>query len=187
MTSPEYRTLWLEGLRRTCDAAHILGAFRIVTQVGQDTGEERDLQRASIISALEAAKPILEEHGMLLMLEPLNAVFDHKGYYLTTSQEAFDIVRTVNHPQIKIVYDVYHQQVTEGNIIPTVTGNLDCIAHLHAAGHPGRHELWLGENDYRVIFDAIDRAGYTGTCGLEYLPTLDAEESLAKTKQIYFS
>jgi hydroxypyruvate isomerase len=73
----------------------------------------------------------------------------------------------------------------EGNIIPSVTKNLDLIAHLHSAGHPGRHELQFGENDYKVIFDAIDKAGYTGACGLEYSPLMDPIESLKIAKEKY--
>jgi len=86
---------------------------------------------------------------------------------------------------VKVVYDIYHQQVMEGNIIPNITNNLDCIAHLHAAGHPGRIELQFGENDYHVIFDAVDKAGYQGACGLEYNPTLGSVESLESFKRIY--
>ena len=73
----------------------------------------------------------------------------------------------------------------EGNIIPNITRNLDCIAHLHSAGHPGRHELQNGENDYKAIFAAVEKAGYTGACGLEYKPLLPPEESLRETKRIY--
>ena len=88
-------------------------------------------------------------------------------------------------PNVKVVFDIYHQQVSEGNIIPNITENLDCIAHLHAAGHPGRHELQFGENDYKNIFAAVDRAGYTGACGLEYNPLLDPAESLAAAKKLF--
>ena len=86
---------------------------------------------------------------------------------------------------MKLVYDIYHQQVMEGNIIPNITKNLDCIAHLHSAGHPGRNELQYGENDYKVIFAAVDKAGYQGACGLEYRPLLPPEESLLEAKRIY--
>ncbi|MBO5299764.1 MAG: hypothetical protein J6B51_06780, partial [Clostridia bacterium] len=72
-----------------------------------------------------------------------------------------------------------------GNIIPNIVNNLDLIAHLHSAGHPGRHELQFGESDYKVIFSAVDKAGYTGCCGLEYGPLLSPEESLIKAKEIY--
>ena len=103
---------------------------------------------------------------------------------IISEDEAFDIVKEVNSPYVKVIYDIYHQQITEGNIIPTVISNLDHIAHLHAAGHPGRHELHLGENDYRVIVNALDKAGYSGAMGLEYFPTLDPIESLKQTRQL---
>ena len=74
------------------------------------------------------------------MIEPLNTLFNHPGYYLWSAVEGFDIIREVDHPLVKVVYDIYHQQIMEGNIIPNITQNLDCIAHLHSAGHPGRHE-----------------------------------------------
>ena len=84
-----------------------------------------------------------------------------------------------------MVYDIYHQQVMEGNIIPNITNNLDCIAHLHSAGHPGRIDLQFGENDYKVIFKRVDEAGYKGACGLEFRPTLGGVESLKEFRRIY--
>lgn len=185
MTDPAFRSLWLEGLKESCEAAKKLGVGRLITQVGPDTGAERAAQHEAIVQTLMEAKPIFDTYGVILMLEPLNTYVNHPGYYLTSSAEAFDIVREVDHPCAKIVFDIYHQQVMEGNIIPNVTKNLDCIAHLHSAGHPGRNELQYGENDYRVIFDAIDKAGYTGACGLEYKPLLPPEESLLEATRLY--
>lgn len=185
MTSPENRKLWLEGLKESCAAAKKVGASRLITQVGQDTGAPREEQHASIVAALKEAKPILEDSGIIIMIEPLNTYVNHPGYYLWSSVEGFDIIREVDHPLVKVVYDIYHQQVMEGNIIPNVTKNLDCIAHLHSAGHPGRNELQFGENDYKVIFKAVDEAGYKGACGLEYRPLLDPVESLKEAKRIY--
>ena len=185
MTNPEKRGIWLDGLKESCIAANKLGVKHLITQVGQDTGEERDFQHESIVNCLKASKSILDEYGVTVMIEPLNTYVDHPGYYLTSSKEAFAIIREVNHPFVKVVYDIYHQQIMEGNIIPSVINNLDCIAHLHAAGHPGRHELQYGESDYKVIFDAIDKSGYSGACGLEYRPTTDSVESIMKFKEIY--
>ncbi len=185
LTTPEIRPGFLAGLKESCAAAKKVGAGRLITQVGQDTGAPREAQHASIVEGLKASIPILEETGTILMIEPLNTIVDHKGYYLWSAVEGFEIVREVNHPLVKVVYDIYHQQVMEGNIIPNVTNNLDCIAHLHSAGHPGRIDLQFGENDYKVIFAAIDRAGYTGACGLEYRPTLEPEESLREFRRIY--
>ena len=185
LTTPEIRPGFLAGLKESCAAAKKVGAGRLITQVGQDTGAPREAQHASIVDGLKASIPILEETGTILMIEPLNTIVDHKGYYLWSAVEGFEIVREVNHPLVKVVYDIYHQQVMEGNIIPNVTNNLDCIAHLHSASHPGRIDLQFGENDYKVIFAAIDRAGYTGACGLEYRPTLEPEESLREFRRIY--
>lgn len=185
LTDADYRDAWLDGLRESCEGAKALGVGRLITQVGQDTGRDRCEQHENIVKTLTAAKPILEQYGVTVMIEPLNTIRDHRGYYLWQAGEAFDIVREVSSPFVKVVYDIYHQQVMEGNIINSITQNLDCIAHLHSAGHPGRHELQYGESDYKVIFAAVDRAGYKGACGLEYSPTMDASESLKLFRKIY--
>ena len=187
LNNPAFSDAYLTALKQSARAAKQLGAKMLITQVGQDTGEERARQRDAIVSTLNKAKSILEDTGITLMIEPLNTLYDHKGYFLSSSKEAFDIVREVNSPLVKVVFDIYHQQVTEGNVINNILGNLDLIRHLHAAGNPGRIELQFGENDYRLIFDKIDKAGYTGACGLEYHPTLGSEESLKKAKELYFS
>ncbi len=185
MTDPAYRESWLNALREACEAATVLGAKRLITQVGPDTGAPRETQHANIVETLTLAKPILEHYGITVMPEPLNTKVNHPGYYLTTADESFAIVREVDSPYVKIVYDIYHQQITEGDIIPTVIKNLDCISHLHAAGHPGRHELWEGELNYKYIFDAIDQAGYIGSCGLEYGALENPVESLRKARDLF--
>ena len=130
LTTPDCRDLWLTSLRETCEAAVKMGVKRAITQVGNDTGAPREVQHTAIVETLKAAKPILEQYGVTVMPEPLNVKVNHPGYYLTTASEAFDIIREVDSPFVKVVYDIYHQQVTEGDIIPTVTKNLDLIAHL---------------------------------------------------------
>lgn len=187
MTDEAFRSAWLDGLRESCAAVRALGVKRLITQVGPDTGAPREKQHENIVETLRQAAAILEDSGVTVMLESLNTLVDHKGYYLWSAVEGFEIIREVNHPLVKMVFDIYHQQIMEGNIIPNITGNLDCIAHLHAAGHPGRNELQFGENDYNVIFAAVDRAGYTGACGLEYTPLMPPEESLAEALRRYGS
>ena len=178
LTVPEAREDYVKGVKESCEAAQKLGVKRMITQGGPDTGAPREEQRACMVETLNACKPILEEHGITLMLEPLNTTVNHPGMYLATSPEAFDICREVDSPYVKVIYDIYHQQITEGNILRNVKANLDLIAHMHSAGSDGRHELWLGENDYGYLFAEIDKMGYTGACGLEYTPTLPPEESL---------
>ena len=185
LTDPSYRKAWVEGLRESAEAAHRLGVRRLITQVGADTGAPREQQHESIVAGLRAGIPILEEYGVTVIIEPLNTLVDHKGYFLWSSAEAFSIVREVSHPNVKVLYDIYHQQVMEGNILPSILNNLDCIAHLHGAGHPGRGELQNGENDYKNILRAIDEAGYRGALGLEYRPRLDPIESLRLARALY--
>ncbi|MBR2461142.1 MAG: sugar phosphate isomerase/epimerase, partial [Clostridia bacterium] len=92
MTDPTYRSLWLSGLKESCDAAKKVGASRLITQVGADTGAPREEQHAAIVETLKQARPILEESGITVMIEPLNTYFNHPGYYLWSSKEAFDII-----------------------------------------------------------------------------------------------
>ena len=185
MTDPSYRQAWLEGLEESCIAANRVGAKRLITQVGQDTGAPREEQHAAIVETLKQATPILDKYGVTIMIEPLNTLYNHPGYYLWSAVEGFEIIREVNHPLVKVIYDIYHQQVMEGNIINNIVNNLDCIAHLHSAGHPGRIDLQFGENDYKYIFKKLDEAGCTVACGLEYGPTMDPTESLREFRRIY--
>ena len=176
---------YLEGVKTACEKAKKLGIKRLISQVGYDTGEPREIQCARIVNGLKKAAEILEEYDITIIVEPLNTLVNHRGYFLWSSVEAFDILREVNHPLIKLCYDIYHQQVMEGNILANVLGNLDLIGHLHSAGCPGRHELQFGENDYKRIFEEVEKAGYTGSCALEYFPLLDPIESLKEAKRIY--
>lgn len=185
LTDERYRQEWLDGLKESCEFAADIGVNRLITQSGPDTGEKREKQHANIVETLKAAVPILEQYGVTVMLEPLNVLVDHKDTYLYSSAEAFEIVREVNSGFVKVIYDIYHQQVTEGNIIANLTANIDLVAHIHAAGTPGRHELQSGECDYINIFKAVDSVGYSGYCGLEYNPLLPSEESLKEFTRAY--
>jgi len=185
LTVPENRAHFVECLKESCAAAKKVGAKFLITQGGKDTGECRNKQHDSIIMGLLAAKPICEDYGITLMVEPLNTLYNHKDCYLWSSLESFNIIREVNSPNVKVIYDIYHQQIMEGNIINNIVNNLDCIAHLHAAGHPGRHELQTGETDYKLVFKKVDEAGYTGACGIEYGPLMDPIESLKEFRRIY--
>lgn len=182
---PEHRERWLAALRCCAARARALGASFIVTQVGQQTEEPREAQYASVVEGLRLAVPILEKYGITLLIEPLNTKVNHKGYLMEKSEDAFRVVEAVNSPHVRVVYDIYHQQISEGNIIPTIIENLDKIAHLHGAANPGRCEVFLGENDYRFILRELDKAGYTGAMTLEYKPTLPPEESLKKTLEYF--
>jgi hydroxypyruvate isomerase len=178
LTSPAQRENFLLGVKESIVAAKKMGASFLITQSGPNTGEAALFQEKSIVEGLKAAAPLVEEAGLDLLLEPLNARVDHPGIFLQSSDEGFEILSCVGSPNIKMLYDIYHQQITEGDIIRRVTSNIDKIGHFHCAANPGRHELDSGELDYKRIFDAINSLGYKGHLGLEYFPARPAAEGL---------
>ncbi len=184
LTDPAMKEEFLQKLEESCVAANKLGCKRLITQGGKDTGAPRADQHQSMVATLSAAVPILEKYEITLMLEPLNTLIDHKDAYLWSSLEGFEILREVGSERVKLLYDIYHQQIMEGNIINTVIENLPYIAHLHAAGSNGRNEPDNGELNYPAIFKAIEEAGYQGACALEYKPLLPPHESLKAAKEL---
>lgn len=138
-------------------------------------------QHTNIVLALKAAAPYFEDAGITLVLEPLNTLKDHRGYFLDSSYEAFGIIEEVGSPAVKLLYDIYHQQITEGNLIPTITENIRHIGHFHAADVPGRHQPGTGEINYANVFAAIDKLGYNYYVGLEYSPTLPSADTIKTT------
>ncbi len=158
------------------------GSPRGVFVTGTDTGVGKTVVAAAIVAALRAGAPLCEDAGVTMVLEPLNVLVDHAGYYLVTSAEGFQIVDEVGSPAVKLLYDVYHQQITEGNLIATITANVGRIGHLHVADVPGRHEPGTGEINYRNVLRAVEAAGYAGYVGLEYQPQADPAATLATVK-----
>ncbi len=174
LVDPACRNEYLEGLRESLEVAKTLGCSRLISQVGDERANvPRAEQQASLVDGLRACVPFLEKAGVTLVFEPLNTLVDHPGYFLTQSSEAFDIVDAVASEQVKVIYDIYHQQIMEGNLIPTITQNMDRIGHFHSAGHPGRHELDCGEINYPDIIRAIAPTPYQGWFGVEYFPKQD--------------
>ncbi|GHT56756.1 hydroxypyruvate isomerase [Spirochaetia bacterium] len=209
LTDPGQRGAYLEGLKESIKAARKLGAKVLISQVGSDTGAVRAFQHKSVVAGLRAAAPLLEGSGVTLAIEPLNGRVDHIGTYLEFSDEGFEILEEAGagpsggnssgipvepsgsltagisdyrNNGIKLLFDIYHQQITEGDIIRRFSGHIPQIAHIHSAGTPGRHELDTGELNYREILKALDAAGYQGYVGLEYFPQGNAEAGLKRMR-----
>jgi hydroxypyruvate isomerase len=180
LTDPVERETYREGLAESLAVAKRLGCKTLIGLTGNDTGESREVQRKNIIAGLKNCVPLLENADATLVIESLNTKLDHKGYYLWKASEAFAIIDAVGSPHIKMLYDIYHQQIMDGDIINTTTANIDKIGHIHAAGVPGRGELDEGELNYPAIFTAIEKAGYKGFFGLEYFPKKDPMTGLVK-------
>jgi hydroxypyruvate isomerase len=186
LVDPSTRAQALEDLKASLATAKILGAKGIIATTGQELeGVSREKQHQSIVDGLKEAAEILAGSGIPVFLEPLNILVNHPGYYLYSSAEAFEIVREVNSPDVKVLFDIYHQQISEGQLIANITNNIDLIGHFHVAGNPGRGEPYLGEINYKEVFAAADEAGYKGYAGLEFWPKGDVEESLKKCLELY--
>lgn len=171
LVDPALRDDYLQGLEESIAAAKQLGTNTLISQVGDfRAGVPREEQRQSLVEGLKEAAPILEASGITLVIEPLNELVDHKGYFLIRSDEAFEIIDEVASPNVKVIFDIYHQQISEGHLIKNIVYNIDKIGHFHAAGNPGRHELQRGEINYQEVFAAIQDTNFKGYVGLEYWP-----------------
>ena len=179
LVDPEQRADYLVGLEQSIATAKRLDCPTLISQVGDVLPDvPRQTQHDALVRGLKMAAPMLEAEGITLVIEPLNDLIDHRGYYLVKSDEAFQIVDEVGSPRVKVIFDIYHQQISEGHVIRRLTENINKVAHIHAAGNPGRHELNVGELHYPSIFQAIAESDYDGYIGLEYWPTGDAAQGL---------
>ena len=174
-----------ENLHETLETIMPYGIKTFLLTVGQALPLPRWMQHASIVDGLKRIAPIAEKAGVKVVLEPLNPMVNHRGYYLDTSYEAFDILRQVGSPAILLLFDIYHQQITEGNLIENISFNADLIGHIHVADVPGRHQPGTGEIHYGRVMKTLSDSGYAGYTGLEYRPIgVPSAESLAEIKAI---
>ena len=185
IVDPANHAAFLKHFDGVVAAADTLNCRTVIVTVGQQLAEVgREQQHAAIVTALRALAPRAQQNGITIVVEPLNVLINHKGYYLSTSEESFQVIEEVASPAIKVLFDVYHQQITEGNLINNITSYFDKIGHFHIADNPGRHEPGTGEINYSNVLQAIDGLGYGGFTGLEYRPKEDADASLRQTKAI---
>jgi len=162
-------------------AAKEIGCKTLIGLVGDELPDiTRCKQHDSIVAGLKEVAPLLEDANVTLVIEPLNTRIDHIGYYLWDADEAFEIVGEVDSKNIKVLFDIYHQQIMQGDLIRRIETNIDKIGHFHAAGNPGRRELFTGEINYQEIAHVIDNSGYTGYFGFEYFPKENILEGLKR-------
>ena len=128
---------------------------------------EPEYQTTNAVEILRAASERLERAGLVMVLEPLNRR-DHPNLFLTRIPQAFQICRAVNSPSCKILFDIYHQQITEGNLIPNFDQAWDEVAYVQVGDNPGRREPTTGEINYANVFAHLKRKGFTGVVGMEH-------------------
>jgi hydroxypyruvate isomerase len=132
-----------------------------------DQRTDWDYQTANVVENLKWCAGLCERAGLVMVIEPLNPK-DHPGLFLTKMAQSYQIVQAVNSPSCRIVMDIYHQQITEGNILPNIDACWDAIGAFHVGDTPGRKEPGTGELNYRKIFERINAKGYTGVLCMEH-------------------
>jgi hydroxypyruvate isomerase len=145
----------------------------------------RDFQTANVIDNLRYCCDIAEPAGLTIVLEPLNIHHDHPGLFLNGIPQAYAICRAVNRPACKIVNDIYHQQITEGNLIPNIDAAWSEIAAFHCGDNPGRNEPTTGEINFRNVFKFIYSKNYQGVICMEHGISKRSKEGEARVIQAY--
>jgi hydroxypyruvate isomerase len=182
LTDPGNQRQWLKRAEMTLDFNKAAGIPATIVCTGNVVpGMSEGQMRDSVLDGLKRTVEMAQKRNVTLLLEPLNTPYDHEGYFLTGSDAGAEICRAIGSDKLKLLFDCYHMQIMEGDLVNHIKRNIDVIGHFHSAGVPGRHELYRGEMNYPFLVEQIENMGYTGVFGLEYAPSIDHEESLKKT------
>ena len=164
----DWQNEFLDDIKKSIDVAKRCNAKWMTVVPGHvDLGLNKDYQTANVVYSLKKASEILEPHGLIMVLEPLN-FRNHPGMFLTESPQAYQICKAVDSPSCKILFDIYHQQIQEGNLIPNIEATWDEIAYFQVGDNPGRNEPTTGEINYKNVFKFINDKGYNGIVGMEH-------------------
>lgn len=182
---PEKIDRFLQEIRESVEVAKRVNA-KWITVVPGRREERRDLdfQTATLIDTLRRAAAIFEPHGLVMVLEMLNTRINHPGQFFTHTAQGYMVCRAVNSPSCKLLYDMYHQQITEGNIIPNMDSAWDEIAYFQLGDNPGRNEPGTGEMNYRNIFRHIHSRGFKGIVGMEHGNSIRGARTLPDAERL---
>ena len=165
----KYQDQFVKDIKDSIEVAKRVNAKWMTVVPGYvDLGKEMAYQTTNVIEALRRACEVLEPHDLVMVLEPLNWWKNHAGQFLREIPQAYEICRAVNSPSCKILFDIYHQQISEGNLIPNIDKTWKEIAYFQIGDNPGRKEPTTGEINYKNIFKHIYEKGYKGILGMEH-------------------
>jgi hydroxypyruvate isomerase len=169
----------VSGLEKSLPTAAKLGVPNLITFFGNRKGMADQEGLDNCVLGLNRIKKAAEDAGVTVCIEVLNSKVDHKDYLGDRSAYGFQVVKAVNSPRVKVLYDAYHMQIMEGDLIRTIRDNHEWIAHVHTGGVPGRHELDdTQEVNWRTVCAAIADTGFAGYVAHEFVPTRDPLTSL---------
>ncbi|MDB9827790.1 TIM barrel protein [Flavobacteriaceae bacterium] len=179
------RNEFLIDISTSIDVAKRINAKWMTVVPGHlDLRKDMNYQTQNVIETLKQASGLLEKHDLTMVLEPLN-FRDHPGLFLTESPQAFQICKAVNSKSCKILFDIYHQQIQEGNLIPNIEASWNEIAYFQIGDNPGRNEPTTGEINYKNIFKYIYDKGFNGVLGMEHGNSLKGLEGELKLINSY--
>ena len=182
MGDPAHRDAFLADVKQAIGFAQKLECPQIILMSGNSIqGRTYDEQFASVVEGAKRAADLAAAAKLTLIFEPLNAKVNHKGYFLTTCVEGLRLVKEVDNPHLKLLFDLYHEQVQIGDVTRTAVEAAPHVAVYHVADNPGRNDPGSGELNYPSIYKAIAKTGYSGYICMEYLPLGEPVESLKKS------
>ncbi|MBV8811816.1 MAG: TIM barrel protein [Acidobacteriaceae bacterium] len=168
------------------DLAAAGGCPNLITLSGSRRGMSDEEGADNCVAFLNRVKSHAEEKGVTICLELLNSKVNHPDYMCDHSIWGVNVMKRVDSPRVKLLYDIYHMQIMEGDIVRTIRENIQYIAHFHTGGNPGRHEIdQTQELNYRFIAEAIADLGFSGVVAHEYTPVRDPFTSLAQAVDIF--
>jgi hydroxypyruvate isomerase len=171
LNDPANHRRFVQAVRDGCKVAHELRCPKMTVVGGNDQpGMTQEEMHEHIIEGLKLAAPIAEDEEVMLILEPMNIRVDHKGHCLYGSEPTVRICREVGSEFVKINWDLYHMQITEGDLCGRLADGVDQLGYLQLADHPGRHEPGTGEIHYNRVLRQAYELGYRGYVGLECVP-----------------
>jgi hydroxypyruvate isomerase len=178
------RSRLLDNIEGMIALAKKIGCRGLISGSGnQVPGLARAKALECMTESLSAVAKVCQKHGITIFLEPFNTRVDHPDYFLDDPRVCAEVLKAVNNPSAKMLFDFYHMQIMSGNILSFVKENIGLIGHFHVAAVPGRREPDAGELAYPFILKEVDAMGYTGHFGLEYWPTIEPGESLLRTRR----
>lgn len=142
----------------------------------------REAQHRSLVEGLKRGAEIADSKGVTLLLETIN-LQENPGIYLWSMAENFKVIGEVGHPRVKVLYDFYHEQISEGNLIAKLDKNIDAVGVVHIADVPGRHEPGTGEINYPNLYRKLAKLNFQGSLAMEFIPSGDAVQALRNARE----
>ena len=174
-----------EGFRKNIPLAAKAGVPNVITFSGNRAGMSDEEGAKNTIAGLNRVKKIAEDHGVTICMELLNSKVNHKDYMCDHTAWGVQVVQAVNSPRVKLLYDIYHMQIMEGDLVRTIQQNIQWLGHFHTGGVPGRHELdGTQEVQWDGVMRGIAAANFQGYVAHEFVPTRDPLTSLREAADL---